>query len=171
VRVLVLNANYTYLHSISWKRAINLLLKGKVEVLQYSTKKVASFGREFVVPAIVRLVKMVRRIYRGKVPLNKRNIFLRDGYRCQYCGASCRKHPTIDHILPKSRGGQTSWKNSVTACLRCNQRKGNKTPNEAHMPLLRQPSQPTIGEFIHIQNHYSGMQDLVSSLLQGAEQG
>jgi len=166
VRVLVLNANYTYLHSISWKRAINLYLKGKVEVLQYSTLKVASFGAEFMVPAIVRLVKMVRRIYKGKVPLNKRNIFLRDDYRCQYCGESCRDHPTIDHILPKSRGGQTTWTNSVTSCRGCNQRKGNKTPSEARMPLLRQPSQPTIGEFLHIQNHHSGIQELVNSLLQ-----
>ena len=103
--VIVLNADYTYLHSINWKRAINLVKKGKVEVLKNTDQVIAGFNEKVCVPLIVRLMRFVRRIYKNKIPLQRKNIFVRDEYICQYCGKNCKTSPTIDHIIPRSRGG------------------------------------------------------------------
>jgi len=164
--VIVLNADYTYLHSISWKRAVNLVIKGKVEVLKQTDRIIASFNATMAIPAVVRLIKFVRKIFKAKVPMQRKNIFVRDEFICQYCGASCRKSPTLDHIIPKSRGGEHSWENSVTACSRCNQKKGNKTPTEARMTLRRQPFRPTINEFAQKKMQVLGIKQLIDELLE-----
>lgn len=164
--VIVLNADYTYLHTVSWRRSVNLMIKGKVEVLKYSEKVVHGFCRTMRLPAIVRLIKFVRQVYKNKVPLHRKNIFIRDGFTCQYCGESCCKRPTLDHIIPKSRGGAISWSNSVTACMACNQKKGNRTPREANMALCRQPFRPTINEFAHLKMQNLGLERLLSDLMQ-----
>ena len=164
--VIVLNADYTYLHTVSWRRAVNLVLKGKVEVLKYSENMVHGFCRSLTLPSIVRLVKFVRQVYKNKVPLHRKNIFIRDAFICQYCGKSCRKRPTLDHIIPRSRGGFISWQNSVTACTACNQKKGSRTPREANMALNRQPFQPTINEFTQMKVHGLGLENLLADLLQ-----
>ncbi|MFO7802744.1 MAG: HNH endonuclease, partial [Desulfovermiculus sp.] len=158
--------DYTYLHTVSWRRAVNLVLKGKVEVLKYSENMVHGFCRSLTLPSIVRLVKFVRQVYKNKVPLHRKNIFIRDAFTCQYCGQSCRKSPTLDHIIPKSRGGSISWQNSVTACTACNQKKGSRTPREANMALIRQPFQPTINEFTQMKVHGLGLERLLADLLQ-----
>jgi len=164
--VIVLNADFTYLHTVSWKRGIRLVLKGKVEVLKYGTYVATSFQNLHRIPLVVRLINFVRRVYKNKVPLNKRNILARDEHTCQYCGASCRNNPTLDHILPKSRGGSFSWQNTVASCKRCNQKKGNRTPREANMALNRQPFQPTINEFTQMKVHGLGLEKLLADLLQ-----
>mgnify|MGYP006309382557 CR=1 FL=1 len=163
--VIVLNADYTYLHTVSWRRAVNLMIKGKVEVLKYSERVVQGFCQRIAVPYIVRLVKFVRQVYKNKVPLHRKNIFVRDNFICQYCGDSCRKNPTLDHIIPKSRGGTISWTNTVTACMRCNQKKGSRTPREANMTLLRQPFRPTINEFAHMKMQGMGLETMLADLL------
>ena len=162
--VIVLNADYTYLHSINWKRAINLVKKGKVEVLKNTDQVIAGFNEKVCVPLIVRLMRFVRRIYKNKIPLQRKNIFVRDEYICQYCGKNCKTSPTIDHIIPRSRGGEQSWKNSVTACIKCNQKKGNKTPTEAKMALIKKPIQPTINEFALRKMKLMGVRDLIEDL-------
>ncbi len=161
--VIVLNADYTYLNIIDWKRAIKLLVQKKVEVVKYGERIIRGFNREIKIPLIVKLIKFVRAVYKSSVPLSKRNIFIRDQYICQYCGKSCRKHPTIDHIIPKSRGGKFTWNNVVTACMRCNQKKGSKLPSEAGMSLIKRPNRPTISEFLHLKMKLLG----ISGILEG----
>ncbi len=166
MEVVVLNADFTYLHNISWKRAIKLVLKGKVEVLKNTEKIISGFREKIIVPQVVRLIKFVRQVFKNKVPLQRRNIFVRDEFTCQYCGRKCKKNPTIDHIIPKSRGGFHSWENSVTACIRCNQKKGNKTPKEAKMTLLKQPVRPTINEFAQQKMKVMGIKELIDDIFE-----
>jgi 5-methylcytosine-specific restriction endonuclease McrA len=163
--VIVLNADFTYLHTVSWKRGMRLVLKGKVEVLKYGGAVVTSFQNLHRIPLVVRLIKFVRRVYKNKVPLNKRNILARDEYTCQYCGAGCRHNPTLDHILPKSRGGSFSWQNTVASCKRCNQKKGDKTPTECGMTLRKKPVQPTISEFTNQQVKQMGLREILKDLV------
>ncbi len=162
--VIVLNADYTYLNIIDWRRAIKLLVQKKVEVLKYGERIIRGFTREIKVPLVVKLIKFVRAVYRSSVPLSKKNIFIRDQYICQYCGRSCRKHPTIDHIVPKSRGGKFSWNNVVTACLHCNQKKGSKLPSEAGMGLIKRPTRPTISEFLNLKMRLLGLSEIIEEL-------
>jgi hypothetical protein len=94
-------------------------------------------------PTVIRLRQFVRVPYRP-LPLTRRNLFQRDGHRCQYCG-SRQERLSVDHVLPRSRGGSDSWENVTTACLSCNVRKGNRTPREAGMVLARPPHRPLSG--------------------------
>lgn len=137
--VLVLNASYEPLNITSWRRAVGLLLKGKAESLEVNGER--WIRPDHLQPTVIRLRQFVRVPYR-QVPLTRRNIFHRDDHTCQYCGCG---HTTlsIDHVLPRSRGGSDTWENVATACLPCNVRKANRTPREAAMPLIRQPRRPS----------------------------
>jgi 5-methylcytosine-specific restriction endonuclease McrA len=146
----LLNADYTFLNIVNWKRAMCLVVKDKVKVLKYSEKIIKkSEGGLIKVPAVIRLVKLIRTLYRTRVPFSKKNIFVRDGFKCVYCGAE-NVRLTIDHILPKSRGGKTNFENCVSSCKPCNNNKGGKTPREAGMFLKVRPYQPTISEFLSL---------------------
>lgn len=137
-QVLVLNASYEPLNITSWRRAMVMVLKGKAEGLEHDASRL--LRPDQVLPTVIRLRQFVRVPYRP-MPLTRRNVFQRDGHRCQYCG-SAHAVLSIDHVMPRSRGGSDSWDNVTTACLACNVRKGNRTPREAGMPLLRQPHRP-----------------------------
>lgn len=101
----LLNADYSFLNVIEWKRAMCMVAKGKVQVLQYSDRMIrCAEGVVFKLPAVLKLIKLIRIVYRNRVPFSKRNVFIRDGFRCAYCGGE-RVRLTIDHIIPKSRGG------------------------------------------------------------------
>lgn len=165
-QVIVLNLDYQYLNKISWKKAISLIYKGKVEVVKESAKVVKNFENtvKIAIPTVVRLLRLVRSIYRNKVPFSKRTVLIRDEYRCQYCGTETKRHLTLDHIVPKSRGGKTTFENCVGACSKCNSIKNNRTPSEAHMSLLKLPTEPTIMEFILIQMRNEGIMDLLREL-------
>ena len=139
----MLNATYEPLSVISQPRAINLVLAGKVEVVESDSMLIRSQHMSFPAPSVIRLRYYVRIPFNLPVPLSRRAIFLRDEYACQYCSTQPGKENlTIDHILPRSRGGRTDWENVVTACAPCNRRKGNRTPEEAHMALLQKPVRP-----------------------------
>ena len=141
--VLVLNATYEPLNVVSVRRAIVLLLKDKAEVLEATERRIRAATLSFPVPLVIRLVYYVRVPRKLDVPLTRRTILLRDNYTCQYCGTQPTKaNLTIDHVLPKVRGGKTTWENVVCACKRCNLRKGSKTPREANMPLRSGPERP-----------------------------
>ena len=145
--VLVLNSSFQPLHVCHVRRALILVLRGKAEVVEYYEKLfVRTVSRKFQVPSVVRL-----RIYiqptRRSVALNRRDIMRRDKYRCQYCGATI-DDLTTDHVLPRSLGGEESWENLVTACMKCNNRKGNHTPEAAGMRLLSIPRRPAFYSFI-----------------------
>lgn len=148
-RCIVLNGDYTYLNTVSWKRAIRLVMKGKSEVLKYTNRVCRCAGGKCVkIPMIIKLIKVIRMIYKNKVPFSKRNVMVRDQYKCSYCGST--RNLTIDHIIPKARGGKSSFENCTTACKPCNNRKGSRLPSEAHMFMQKQAYAPTISEFLRL---------------------
>ena len=141
---LLLNSTYEPLKVISWQRAVGMVWVGKVEVLRSYESVLRAVSWSVAMPAVVRLHQFVRR-HRARIAFSRRNVFLRDEHRCQYC----RQHfpateLTCDHVMPRSRGGRTSWENVVTACGPCNRRKGNLTPDQAKMALSRTPIRPRI---------------------------
>ena len=139
--VLVLNASYEPLNITTWRRAVVMVLKGKAEGLEHDPDR--RIREDTLLPTVIRLRHFVRVPYK-QLPLTRRNLFHRDGHRCQYCGASADQL-SVDHVVPRSRGGLDIWENVTTACLPCNVRKGNRTPREAAMPLLRPPHRPLSG--------------------------
>jgi 5-methylcytosine-specific restriction endonuclease McrA len=142
-RVLVLNASYEPLQFISVRRAIVLLLQDKAELVEAAQQRLRARGVSLEVPLVIRLVRYIRIPRRMRLPCSRRSILLRDRETCQYCGAQPgRAHLTVDHVVPRSRGGETTWENVVTACRDCNHRKGGRTPEEAGMTLLTIPRQP-----------------------------
>src|SRR5215471_12041812 len=167
--VLVLNKLFMAIHIISVRRAFCLLCKNLAEVVsledgQFATYDFATWrelseyralhfrqedddwvrtiSSEIQVPRVIRLVSYDR-LPKQTVKFNRRNIFARDNNQCQYCG---KKFPTselsLDHVMPRSQGGQSTWENVVCACVACNVRKGGRTPKEAHMALIRKPEKP-----------------------------
>jgi 5-methylcytosine-specific restriction endonuclease McrA len=138
--VLVLNQNYQPFNVCNVKRAFVLLGHGKAELLVDGMGIVRSISQVFPVPSVIRLMHMVKRppMHRR---LSRRAVFYRDGFACQYCGKPA-KELTLDHILPRSRGGQHIWENVASACIPCNHRKAGLTPKEAHMRLRREPKAP-----------------------------
>jgi 5-methylcytosine-specific restriction endonuclease McrA len=161
---ILLNADYSFLNLVNWKRALCLMAKGKVEVVKDSRATVlSSGGRIFRVPTVLRLIKLIRTIYRAGVAFSKRNIFVRDGFRCAYCG-NHRDRLSIDHIIPRSRGGKTTFENCVAACKACNLKKGGHTPSEAGMFLRTKAYQPTISEFLRMKFQYRGLQEILNEI-------
>jgi 5-methylcytosine-specific restriction endonuclease McrA len=167
-RVLVLNKLYSAVRVVDARRAFTLLCKGAAEVVNVeagsyvsysltSWAEVAEFQRAFeheehdwvttpsivmAVPKIIRLLGY-ERLPREPVKLNRRNIYARDQNRCQYCGKHfSTKELTLDHVLPRVQGGDNSWTNLVCACVKCNARKGGRTPSQARMKLIREPVKP-----------------------------
>ena len=138
--VLVLNANYSPMMVCTAKRAICLEILNKIDILANYEEKVHSPSTTINLPSVIKIRDFIR--YDNlSVDLNRKNILSRDEHVCQYCGGN-RDPLTIDHILPKGRGGQDLWENLVTACKPCNQKKGNRTPEEANMLLKRTPKRP-----------------------------
>ncbi len=146
-RVLVLNASYEPLQVTSAKRAITLVQYSVAEVLENSEDVVRSPSITLQVPSVIRLRKYVRRPRVHPVPFNRRNILRRDTFVCQYCGST--EELTLDHVMPRSKGGKHNWENVVTACRNCNQHKGDKTPDEAGMFLRIRPHVPSFGVYAH----------------------
>ncbi|MFL5242924.1 MAG: HNH endonuclease [Gemmataceae bacterium] len=167
--VLVLNKLFLAIHIISVRRAFSLLCKDLAEVVsledgQFATYNFATWREvseyrarfyrqedddwvrtvscEIQVPRVIRLMGY-EKLPKQTVKFNRRNIFARDNNQCQYCG---KKHPTtelsLDHILPRSQGGLSTWENIVCACVNCNVKKGGRTPKQAHMTLIRKPEKP-----------------------------
>jgi len=162
---IILNSDYTFLNIVSWQKAITLLVKGKTEVLRYTEKTVSNFEKTviFKIPAVMRLMKIIRVIYRTGVPFNKRNVIVRDGFECAYCGIKS-KSLTVDHVIPLSRGGKSNFENCVAACKKCNAKKGNKLPSEIHMYIQKRPYQPTIAEFLRLKLKKLGLDIVLKEL-------
>ena len=139
---LLLNATYEPLSIVSWQKAITLMLLGKAEMLEPQGRAVHSASSAFELPSVLRLYSRVK-VPRRAVQFTRGNVYRRDGHTCQYC---VRKYPvsmlTFDHVLPRSRGGQTTWENIVTSCEQCNRSKGDRTPLEAGLTLKSKPREP-----------------------------
>ena len=147
-KVLLLNGSYEALGTISIPRAVRLIWKGSAEMIEPDGDRVLRSQRfVFPQPSVVRLIQYIDVRGKQRRSSSKRSrILARDRYRCQYCGRRGGLFDlTMDHILPASRGGGNSPDNLVTACFACNQRKGDRTPEEARMPLLKNPAALTYG--------------------------
>ena len=145
-QVLVLNTTYEPMNVCSVHRAIVLLLKGKAETVETGTSLIRSERSAFVTPLVIRLLHYVRIPRADSRRLSRRAILARDGFRCQYCGNT--RYLTIDHVIPRSRGGVSSWDNVVTSCAPCNVRKGAYLPSEVGMSPSRKPRPPVPGDFV-----------------------
>ncbi|UCD11279.1 MAG: HNH endonuclease [Nitrospinaceae bacterium] len=142
-KILVLNYSYEPLQFCSAKRAVVMVLSGRAEQVECDGYCIRTPNSTYPLPAVIRILKMVKRKRRSRVAFSKKNILRRDNYTCQYCGVS--KHPlTVDHVLPKSRGGKTDWFNVVVACKPCNLKKSNRTLAEMGISLRRHPARPDL---------------------------
>ena len=137
--VLVLNASYEPINICAARRALVLVLKGIASAEEHSAASVHSPRRSVRVPSVIRLLEY-RRIPHQTRALSRKNILLRDRNTCQFCGRIFPSSElTLDHVMPRSRGGRSSWENLVACCYRCNNTKGDRTPEEAGLKLARKP--------------------------------
>ena len=146
-RVLVLNQSYEPLMVIGAKRAVILLLNEKVDSLENYREKIHSAYISLPLPSVIKL-KHYAQVRRKEIVLSRKNILKRDNHTCQYCGV--RSVPmTIDHVISRKKGGEETWDNLVAACVPCNTRKGNHSPREVQMALVKIPRKPTM--ILHLQ--------------------
>ena len=148
-RVLVLNATYEPINVCTVRRAVVLLLKEKAELIERGRHELRSESSTLARPVVIRLVtyvKVPRDTHRRKI--TRRAVFARDSWTCQYCGS--RSNLTVDHVIPRSKGGASSWENIVASCAPCNRRKGDRTPRQAGMHPRRAPRTPRAEIFIRV---------------------
>ena len=155
--VLVLNQNYEPLNICRVRRAIVLLYQDKAEMLENGSGFIHAANYVSPIPSVIRLAYLIKRPRRER-KLTRFEIFNRDRYTCQYCGQQTRQL-TLDHVLPRYRGGQHTWDNVVSACVSCNRRKAGKTPQEASMKLIRPPVPPSGSPFFNVPYHYTQRQN------------
>lgn len=147
--MLVLNATYEPINVCTVRRAVVLLLKAKAEIIERADWELHSATATIARPVVIRLVSYVRiprDTHRRKI--TRRAVFARDEWTCQYCGA--RSNLTVDHVVPRSKGGASNWENIVASCAPCNRRKGNALPRQVGMQLLKPPRTPSPHVFIHV---------------------
>lgn len=144
--VLVLNNNYQPLNITNVRRAINMLCLGKAETVSTNSKQFHSEHACLPMPTVVRLSHYVRRPL-PTLHVTRKSIFARDGHMCQYCGAQ-KVALTLDHVIPKDKGGHTDWDNLVCCCTKCNSMKGNRRPDEAGLHLRQRPRRPKFIPYI-----------------------
>ncbi len=147
--VLVLNQNYEPLNICNARRAVVLVFGGKAEILETHEALIATSQDVFPYPSVIRLICLIR-APRARVKLTRREVFLRDAYTCQYCGRRT-SDLTLDHVIPRHRGGPHTWENLASACRACNHRKGGKSVQEARMVLKRLPFEPSPGRYYAIE--------------------
>lgn len=151
--VLVLNKDYQPLSVCSVERSMKLLFMEKAELLHdIPERNIRTVKEEYVYPSVIRLLRYINIPYK-RIVLSRSNVMRRDHHRCQYCGSNHKL--TIDHVIPRSRGGKDTWENLVAACSRCNLKKGDRTPTEADMQLQRKPYRP---------NHITFLRDLLGGV-------
>jgi 5-methylcytosine-specific restriction endonuclease McrA len=147
-QIVLLDQSYNFLNLITIKKCIKLMVKGKVEVIKESDKQLRA---GFLLPTVIRLIKHINITLSKKIPFSKQNIFVRDDYKCQYCGKQLNsKNATVDHINPQAKGGKNSYLNCVCSCKTCNQWKADKHLHETSMQLYKKPVHPTFMEFMYL---------------------
>jgi len=142
--VLFLDADWRPLRVVPWQNAVADMFLGKVEVVEYSRDRtIQGVSRTYPMPSVVRVLSRFKR-ERIRIKFSRLNVYARDLFTCQYCGTKGKTEDlNFDHVVPRSRGGRTTWENIVTACITCNTQKANRTPQEANMRLIRKPRKPT----------------------------
>ena len=142
MQVIVLSRDYMPLMHCDVRRAMTLVYLKKAEIVKESGRFMRTVSERYTIPRVIRLVSKLMKRFTPKVAYSRKNVHIRDNHTCQYCGA--REQLTLDHVMPVSRGGTSTWENVVTACSPCNSRKGSKTPAEANMPLHKAPIKPSM---------------------------
>ena len=156
ISVLVLNASYEAINICNLRRAITLIFKGVACAEEETEHEIKSASMVIRIPTVIRLLKFIRIPYRA-VRFSRRNVLLRDGYRCQYCEEQFAPSLlTLDHVIPLSQGGKTQWDNVVAACKACNIKKANRRPAEAGMSLLKKAKAPPIVYYLHLLKDIQG---------------
>lgn len=161
-RVLVLNQDFSPLMVCSVERAFILVYLNKSELIKPANgHKLHTVAKSYPMPSVIRLNRYVNAPYKG-VNLTRQNIFKRDNFECQYCGT--KRELTIDHVIPRAKGGKDTWTNLVTACKKCNAKKGNDTPEAANMPLRKKPWKPSYAIFLkdHLNHEMTEWDDFLS---------
>jgi 5-methylcytosine-specific restriction endonuclease McrA len=153
--VLLLNSTYEPLGVVDLARAVRLLFARKVEMVHRGDRDIRTTSIAFPLPSVVRMLYYVRRA-RKRVALTKKNVLLRDDYTCAYCVTRGGHDMTVDHVIPRSRGGSSAWENLVTCCSACNSRKRDRTPAEARMPLRRAPREPRFTPWVVVRRTAAG---------------
>ena len=149
-RTLVLTPWYFPHKVVSWQTAVTMMYLGKVDVLVSYSEELRSPSTTIKTPAVLRLKKKVITVKRG-VRFSRLNVYTRDNFTCMYCATRLpASELTFDHVLPRDRGGLTTWENVVCSCVPCNTRKGNRLPHEAHMTLIRKPKRPKWRPFVQV---------------------
>ena len=139
--VLLLDNTYEPLKIISWMKAMTLVVTGDAEIVEESEHLIRSASSEWKLPSVIRQFNKFKR--KGKVQFSRINIYMRDGWVCQYCKEKKQvKDLTFDHVMPRAQGGKTNWTNIVTACRPCNSYKDDRTPEQAKMKLMKRPEEP-----------------------------
>jgi 5-methylcytosine-specific restriction endonuclease McrA len=149
---LVLNQSYEPLNVCLVRRALTLIFNGKAEMVENGSGYIYTARASFPVPTVIRLSYLIKRPF-PQPRLTRSEIFHRDHYTCQYCGKK-NSQLTIDHVVPRNQNGKHTWENLVTACAACNRRKAGRTPEQAHMKLLKKPVRPSSSIFCCIPYHY-----------------
>lgn len=156
MKCLQLNSTYEPMSFIDIDKALKLHFRGKIDIISTWNEKITWISGSMKLPAIIKLNKYVRHI-RRRTNFDRHTLFRRDSFLCAYClKALSANSLTIDHIVPKSQGGLTTWLNTVSCCAKCNSYKENRTPEEANMKLLIKPTVPTLG----LKNDLYGMQKI-----------
>ena len=154
--VLVLNQNYQPLNVCNTRRAFVLVDRGKAEVLEHGEGGIRTTSFIFPRPSVIRMIYMIKRP-RPMMRLSRREVFIRDKYTCLYCGKETRDL-TLDHIVPRHRGGGHEWENLASACKTCNHRKAGRTPHEARMRLRREPFAPRVNSYYVVYRYLDGQE-------------
>jgi 5-methylcytosine-specific restriction endonuclease McrA len=143
-QALVLNSSFEPINVVPWQKAMQMIFQGKVEILEESERTVRTITTSYRLPSVLRLLRYIPlKKKRHIVRFSRDNILVRDRNTCQYCGRiRSSRELTLDHVIPSAQGGKKNWENIVAACLPCNQRKGGRTPSEAGMRLLAEPTNP-----------------------------
>jgi len=169
MQIFLLNADHSYLNTLSIPSVFRLYFLERIEVVVWSNELIRTPNTSYKIPHIVRLKKYIKEIFSKGLKYKNKNVFARDNYTCQYCGTEklSGKQLTIDHVKPKSRGGKNNFENVVTACFNCNNYKADRTLNEARMTFFRKgwiPYKPSFIEFLMKDKNYAKIQNKLKEL-------
>lgn len=148
MQTLVLNATSEVMKIVDWKRAVTWFFLNKIDIIEEYENNILTPSLKMKIPSVVKFKNLIKQRHRP-VKFTKINIYIRDKYCCQYCAKKMApKMATLDHLLPRSRGGKSSWLNCVACCKKCNTKKADQTPQEANMKLTKEPWLPSQREVL-----------------------
>lgn len=154
-KIILLTHDFQFLNLVTIKKAIKLMIKNRVEVVKSTDKELRN---GLFLPKVLRLLKSISVTLHKKIPFSKQSVFIRDNYTCQYCGKELhQRNATVDHILPRAKGGKNCFINTVCSCKHCNSWKGDTLLSNTNMVLMKQPTHPSFSEFLFMKMRVLGI--------------